>query len=191
VSDWGKSKRGTVSHLLGEPVKGPLFGSRCRPRVLLRPVAGLPVRKCSRCIRLESAQPALRVPREALVELLGFVDRFRIEHGFGPTARELYQGLGLSSSSVGWWRARAAARLAWLEWEPGKARTMRLTAAGKAMIRGNGQDLAAWLLRLEHLVAELDGCQRVKLEVLVRLSGSIIPLARFETKGGSLAEEEG
>jgi len=133
----------------------------------------------------------MTLPREVLTTLLAFLDGFWLEHGFGPTARELQRGLGLSSTSVAWYQARAAARLGWLEWEPGKPRTLRLTAAGRAMVRGNGQDLAAWLLRLEGLVAELDGCRRVGLEVLVMLSGSTIPLARFETKGGSLAEEEG
>ena len=189
MAEWGKSKRGTVSHLLGQPVRGALFGSCCRPSVLLSPVAGPPARKCYRCVRLEDAQPRLQVSREALVDLLSFVDRFRTEHGFGPTARELYQGLGLSSCSVGWWHARAAARLGWLDWQPGKARTLRLTAAGRGVVRGNGQDLVNWLLKLEGLVAELDGCQRVSLEVSVSVAGSTV--ARFETKGGSLAEEEG
>jgi len=133
----------------------------------------------------------MTLPREVLTTLLAFLDGFWLEHGFGPTARELQRGLGLSSTSVAWYQASAAARLGWLEWEPGKPRTMRLTAAGRAMVRGNDQDLATWLLRLERLVAELDGCRRVSLEVLFTLSGSMVPLARFETKGGSLAEEEG
>lgn len=120
-------------------------------------------------------------PREVLTTLLAFLDSFWLEHGFGPTTRELQRGLGLSSTSVAWYQARAAARRGWLEWEPGKPRTMRLTSTGRVMVRGNGQDLATWLLRLEGLVAELDGGSRVSLEVLVTLSGSTIPLARFET----------
>jgi hypothetical protein len=79
--------------------------------------------------------------------------------------------------------------LGWLDWEPGKARTLRLTQAGSAVVRGsNGVDLPSWLLRLEGFVAELDALA-LQVEVSVKVAGSMV--ACFETKGGSLAEEEG
>lgn len=169
----------------------------------------------------------MTLPREVLATLLSFLDSFWLEHGFGPTTRDLQRGLGLSSTSVAWYQARAAARRGWLEWEPGLPRTMRLTAAGRAMVRGNGQDLAtwllsverllgevaalqpnleiflsvnlngsrelppfalaAWLLKIKGLVAELPSSHHLTLEVIGRTGAR----ARFETKGGSLAEEEG
>jgi SOS-response transcriptional repressor LexA len=81
--------------------------------------------------------------REAVLELVRFVDRFWREHGYGPTHREVQAGLGLSSSSVAWYRARAAARLGWLRWDDGRDRTLRLTKAG-AVLGGDGSPRRRW-----------------------------------------------
>lgn len=192
MAEWGMSRRGAVGHLLGEPAKGPLFRSRCQPNVVLKPVAGEPASKCHRCAAMERSQSPLQTPRDVLVALLAFVDSFCREHGFGPTARELCLGLGVSSTSVAWWRARAVARLGWLDWEPGKARTLRLTEAGSAVLRGsgNGPDLASWLLRLDLVVAEMDG-HKPEIEILVMVAGLPAPVAHYWTKGDSLGEEQG
>ncbi|HEX5661444.1 MAG TPA: hypothetical protein VFX59_29845 [Polyangiales bacterium] len=91
-----------------------------------RPEAGYPVQK--------SPLPLTERQRAILVH----ITRFRAEHGYAPTTRELMDAVGLKGPHGMLDHLWALRRKGYVEWVDGKARTLRVikSADGKGVGRG-------------------------------------------------------
>jgi SOS-response transcriptional repressor LexA len=58
--------------------------------------------------------------------MLGFITAFVGSHGYGPTIREMQDGLGISSTAVVNYRMHILKREGRLEWQEGLSRTVRV-----------------------------------------------------------------
>lgn len=67
---------------------------------------------------------------ERMARTLAALKRYMDEHGRPPTERELGAYMGLAGSTVGY-RLKVLEREGYIEREPGKARTISITAKGR------------------------------------------------------------
>jgi hypothetical protein len=65
-------------------------------------------------------------------EVLAAIESATAERGYPPTLRELGAALGISSTNGVYDHLRALRRKGAITWDPTKARTLRVTAAGRA-----------------------------------------------------------
>lgn len=68
------------------------------------------------------------------LEVLQFVHRFRVENDYGPTRREVADGLGLASTSGVTDHLEALERRGLVRLHPGKSRAICLTEAGVQLV---------------------------------------------------------
>ena len=59
--------------------------------------------------------------------LLATIDRLTKQHGYAPTVRELEAALSAKSPNSIAQKLRLLKRKGWVEWQPHKARTLRVT----------------------------------------------------------------
>lgn len=97
-----------------------------RPRVKKRPRGG-------------------NLPKAEILRVLRFLTQHQAEKGMAPTARELADGLGYSSSSVAQYRLDALLERGLVVVDVGKSRSVRVTEAGRVEV---AQDPAERLLAL-------------------------------------------
>lgn len=82
---------------------------------------------------------SLTARQRAVIE---FVDRFNASHGYGPTIREIGDGVGLSSTSSVAHQVKTLCVFGWLAVEEGKPRTLHVRRPGEVhpcpVCRGTG-----------------------------------------------------
>lgn len=74
--------------------------------------------------------------------MLNFIDAFVDRHGYGPSVRQMQDGLEISSTSVVNYRMNILRREGRLEWEEGLSRTVRVVnhSMDNIVIRLEGDD---------------------------------------------------
>ena len=72
------------------------------------------------------------------IDLMVFIQNFRDEHGYPPTARELTQLMGIASVSTTHAHLVLLQRGGLVDWSPGLPRTTRITPDGKLRLRQLG-----------------------------------------------------
>ena len=65
-------------------------------------------------------------------ELYDWIVEFLAEHGHAPSIRQMMEAMGLRSPAPIQSRLRYLQKKGWIEWQPGRARTLRLSAAPAA-----------------------------------------------------------
>ena len=66
-------------------------------------------------------------PTKSQLRLLRLIDAFQATHGYAPTVRELEAKTKAKSPNAIAQKLKYLRRKGWVEWEPNRARTLRLT----------------------------------------------------------------
>ncbi len=67
-------------------------------------------------------------------DLLTAIERLRKEKGYSPTVREIQAAIGSNSLSTTHWHLDKMREVGYVKWEPGVARTLRVTSKGKTAL---------------------------------------------------------
>ena len=71
-------------------------------------------------------------PTKSQLRLLRLIENFKAAHGYAPTVRELEAKTKAKSPNAIVQKLKYLRRKGWVDWEPNRARTLRITGPSEA-----------------------------------------------------------